>query len=299
MSGPPKDDKIIVKRPLEPGMKLDFHAAGQAGSQRQTYSDFLKLDQLLSLQAPIQDPPQRDELLFVILHQVAELWLKLLHAELVEGCRSIRADDIKTCNKTLARSKAILEQLISAWKVLLTMTTADYRAFRGGLGQSSGFQSAGYRLVEFVLGNKDAAHLKVHEHDREAYDRLTQALEQPAIYDEVLAYLARQGFPVPAKLLRRDLREPFAGDPEVVEIWVKIYREHDAFWDLYDLAEKLMDVEGLFQRWRFDHMSTVERIIGHQPGTGGSSGVGYLKAALNLRFFHDLYALRNRLYAAP
>ncbi|HEY8014839.1 MAG TPA: tryptophan 2,3-dioxygenase family protein, partial [Dongiaceae bacterium] len=250
MSGPPKDDKIIVKRPLEPGMKLDFHDASQAGSRRQTYSDFLKLDQLLSLQAPIQDPPQRDELLFVILHQVAELWLKLLHAELVEGCRSIRADDIKTCNKTLARSKAILEQLISAWKVLLTMTTADYRAFRGGLGQSSGFQSAGYRLVEFVLGNKDAAHLKVHEHNREAYGRLTQALEQPAIYDEVLAYLARQGFPVPAKLLRRDLREPFAGDPEVVEIWVKIYREHDAFWDLYDLAEKLMDVEGLFQRWR-------------------------------------------------
>ena len=124
---------------------------------------------------------------------MAELWLKLLHAELVEGCRSIRADDIKTCNKTLARSKAILEQLISTWKVLLTMTTADYRAFRGGLGQSSGFQSAGYRLVEFVLGNKDAAHLKVHEHDSEAYDRLVQALERPAIYDEVLAYLGPPG----------------------------------------------------------------------------------------------------------
>jgi len=128
MSGAPEDDKVIVKRPLEPGMKLEFEARGQAGSRRQTYSDFLKLDQLLSLQAPIQDPPQRDELLFVILHQVAELWLKLLHAELVEGCRSIRADDIKTCNKTLARSKAILEQLISAWKVLLTMTTEISRS---------------------------------------------------------------------------------------------------------------------------------------------------------------------------
>jgi Tryptophan 2,3-dioxygenase (vermilion) len=145
MSGPPKDDKIIVKRPLEPGMKLDFHAASQAGSRRQTYSDFLKLDQLLSLQAPIQDsaPARRAALRHP--PPGGELWLKLLHAELVEGCRSIRADDLKTCSKTLARSKAILEQLISAWKVLLTMTTADYRAFRGGLGQSSGFQSAGYR----------------------------------------------------------------------------------------------------------------------------------------------------------
>jgi tryptophan 2,3-dioxygenase len=178
MSGVPKDDKVIVKRALEPGMKLDFQPGGQSEGQRQTYSDFLKLDQLLSLQAPIQDPPQRDELLFVILHQVAELWLKLLHAELVEGCRSIRADDLKTCNKTLARSKAILEQLISAWKVLLTMTTADYRAFRGGLGQSSGFQSAGYRLVEFALGNKDSAHLKVHQHDRDL--RRSAGLSRPA-----------------------------------------------------------------------------------------------------------------------
>jgi tryptophan 2,3-dioxygenase len=289
-----KDD-VIVKRPLEPGVKVDFAPDGR----RQTYSDFLQLDKLLSLQAPIQDPPQRDEMLFVIIHQVSELWLKLLHAELVEARRSIRADDLKTCNKTMARSKAIMEQLISAWKVLLTMTTADYMTFRSGLGQSSGFQSSGYRQVEYILGNKDAAHLQLHRHDPDALARLTEALEAPAIYDEVLAFLARRGFPVPTRLLARDVREPYAGDPEVVAIWGKIYREHDTYWELYDLAEKLMDLEGLFQRWRFDHMTTVERIIGHQPGTGGSSGVGYLKAALNLRFFHDLYELRNYLYRQP
>jgi tryptophan 2,3-dioxygenase len=292
MTGSPKEEKPILKRPQEPGVRLDF----QAGGPRQTYSDFLKLDQLLSLQAPIQDPPQRDELLFVIIHQVSELWLKLLHAELVEARRSISQDNLKACNKTMARSKAILEQLISAWKVLLTMTTADYLSFRSGLGQSSGLQSAGYRMVEFILGNKDAEHLKPHRHDPKIHARLAQALEEPAIYDEVLACLARRGFPVPANIIARDFREPYGGDPAVVAIWAGIYREHDAYWDLYDLAEKLMDLEGLFQRWRFDHMTTVERIIGHQPGTGGSSGVGYLKAALALRFFHDLYEVRNYLY---
>jgi len=293
MAAPEKDD-IFVKRPLEPGAKLDFEPEGR----RQTYSDFLQLDTLLSLQAPIQDPPQRDELLFVIIHQVSELWLKLLHFELVEARRSIRADDLKTCNKTLARSKAILDQLISAWKVLLTMTTADYMTFRGGLGQSSGFQSSGYRQVEFLLGNKDAAHLQLYRHDTAALARLSQALAEPALYDEVLACLARRGFPVPPKLLARDVSEPYAGDPEVVAIWAGIFRAPDSHWELYDLAEKLMDLEGLFQRWRFDHMTAVERIIGQQPGTGGSPGVGYLKAALNLRFFHDLYELRNYLYGS-
>src|SRR6266404_5896652 len=208
----PRKRRIVAKRPLEPGIRRYF----QRGGLPQTYSDFLKLDELLSLQAPIQDPPQRDELLFVIIHQVSELWLKLLHFELVEARRSIRADDLKTCNKTMARSKAILEQLISAWKVLLTMTTADYMTFRGGLGQSSGFQSSGYRQVEFILGNKDAAHLQLYRHDTAAFARLSQALAEPALYDEVLACLARRGFPVPPKLLARDVSEPYAGDPEVV-----------------------------------------------------------------------------------
>jgi tryptophan 2,3-dioxygenase len=266
------------------------------GGSPQTYSDFLKLQQLLSLQAPIQDPPQRDEMLFIIIHQVSELWLKLLYAELREACAAIRGDDLQGCNKTLARCKAIQEQLISAWKVLSTMTTADYLSFRGALGQSSGLQSCGYRMVEFILGNKDAERLDLHRTDPDALGRLMQALEEPAIYDEVLDCLARRGFEIPDEVARRDRRLAYVGNPDVVQVWAKIFREHDSYWDLYNLAEKLMDIEGLFQRWRFDHMSTVERIIGHQPGTGGSTGVGYLKKALEQRFFHDLYALRNLLY---
>jgi tryptophan 2,3-dioxygenase len=270
-----------------------------SGGSPQTYSDFLKLEQLLSLQTPIQDPPQRDELLFVIIHQVSELWLKLLHAELREACASIRKDDLQSCNKTMARAKAIQEQLISAWKVLLTMTTADYLSFRGALGQSSGLQSCGYRLVEFILGNKNAEQLNLHRGDPGALNRLTRALEEPAVYDEVISCLKRRGFDVPEEIARRDLRIAYEGHPAVVQIWAKIYRKRESYWDLYNLAEKLMDIEGLFQRWRFDHMTTVERIIGHQPGTGGSAGVGYLKRALDQRFFPDLYALRNLLYGRP
>jgi tryptophan 2,3-dioxygenase len=293
MSEPPKESEVILKRGIEQSIKADFRPDGT----RQTYSDFLRVDQLLSLQQAIQDPPQRDELCFIIIHQVGELWFKLFHVELSEARACIRKDDLKTCNKIMARIKAIEEQLISAWKVLLTMTTADFQSFRGALGQSSGFQSWGYRQLEFALGNKDAEHLKLHRHDPAAMEKLRKALDEPSIYDEVLACLKRRGFPVPAAVLERDLREPYPGNPEVVAIWCEIFRDHDRYWDLYDLAEKLMDVEGLFQRWRFDHVSAVERIIGHQKGTGGSSGVGYLKAALDLRFFHDLYELRNALYA--
>ena len=200
-------------------------------------------------------------------------------------------------HKSLARVKSILEQLISAWRVLLTMTVTDYVAFRDALGVGSGFQSWGYRMVEFILGNKDANHLKTHSHDPEATAKLEKALAEPAVYDEVLGLLARQGWPVPQELLSRDLREPYGGNDEIVAIWKQVYKNPQDHWDLYDLAEKLMDVEGLFQRWRFDHMSAVQRIIGHQIGTGGSSGVGYLKAALSLRFFHDLYEVRNALVA--
>lgn len=295
MAGPTEDRGYILKRELEASIERDFPADGR----RHTYADFLKLDQLLALQQPFSDRPQRDELLFVIIHQVAELWLKLLFEELREARACIRADDLKMCSKVFARVKAIEEQLISAWKVLLTMTTTEFQAFRGALGQSSGFQSAGYRQVEFILGNKDAAHLAVHRHDPAAVARLERVLGEPAIYDEVLACLSRRGFAVPEAILARDVREPYPGDPAVVAIWCGIFRAPAEHWDLYDLAEKLMDVEGLFQRWRFDHVSAVERIIGHQKGTGGSSGVGYLKAALDLRFFHDLYELRNALYGPP
>jgi tryptophan 2,3-dioxygenase len=285
------DPSVILKRELEDGIKTQFVRDGD----RHTYADFLKLDVLLDLQETFQDPPERDELLFIMIHQVCEMWLKLMHFELQQIRNAIATDNLNSVHKSLARVKAILQQLIGAWQVLQTMTVSDYIAFRDALGAGSGFQSWGYRLVEFALGNKDANHIKMHRHDPAVSARLEAALAEPALYDEVLAMLKRNGWPVPDRLLERDVSEPYGGDDEIVAIWAKVYSDPEANWDLYDLAEKLMDVEGLFQRWRFDHMSTVQRIIGHHKGTGGSSGVGYLKAALSLRFFHDLYEVRNVL----
>jgi tryptophan 2,3-dioxygenase len=279
-----------LHRPLEPGIKM-----GSTGKGPQTYSDFLQLNVLLSLQSMLRDPPQRDELLFIVIHQVSELWLKLMHHELAEARREIAADELPQALKHFARVKAIQEQLIAAWKVLNTMTPADYLAFRHLLGTSSGFQSWGYRLVEYILGNKDANYIKVHGHDAEIVRRLEAALAEPSLYDEVLKLLARRRFKLPAAVVERDWRKPFAGHKAVLDAWLTIYRKPKDHWDLYDLAEKLMDMEMLFQRWRFDHVSAVERVIGMQPGTGGSSGVAFLKKALELRFFRDLYEVRNRL----
>ena len=262
---------------------------------RETYSDFLQLDALLDLQATLHDPPQRDELLFIVIHQVSELWLKLMHHELAEARREIAADELPQALKHFARVKAIQEQLIAAWKVLNTMTPTDYLVFRDALGTSSGLQSWGYRLVEYILGNKNASYIKVHRHDPRIVARLEAALAEPSLYDEVLRLLARRGFKLPAAVVKRDWRKPFKGHKAAVNAWLTIYRKPRDHWDLYDLAEKLMDMETLFQRWRFDHVSAVERVIGHQPGTGGSSGVAFLKKALDLRFFHDLYEVRNRL----
>jgi tryptophan 2,3-dioxygenase len=262
---------------------------------RATYSDFLRLDTLLDLQRTLHDPPQRDELLFIVIHQVSELWLKLMHHELVGARREIAGDALPQALKHFARVKAVQEQLIAAWKVLNTMTPADYLEFRDALGTSSGFQSWGYRLVEYILGNKDAAYLDVHRHDAAVVARLEAALGEPSLYDEVLRLLSRRGFKLPAELLARDWRQPLAGHPAAVDAWLQVYQHPRDHWDLYDLGEKLMDMEGLFQRWRFDHMSAVERVIGHQPGTGGSAGVAFLKKALDQRFFHDLYEVRNRL----
>ena len=292
MSDKTSDEKLL-RRGYEAGISTEFARDGS----RQTYSDFLKLDQLLNLQQTFQDQPTRDELMFIVIHQIAELWLKLMHFEISKAGDSLDADDINQCSKSLARVKAIEEQLISSWKVLQTMTVTDYVAFRHALGVSSGFQSWGYRQVEFALGNKDTEHLKLHVHDPVATETLKTALEAPALYDRVLRLMKRHNYPIPGRLLERDLREPYGGDDEMVAVWAEIYRSPEDHWMFYELAEKLMDVEDLFQRWRFDHATTVERIIGHHKGTGGSSGVGYLKAALKLRFFHDLYEVRNMLVA--
>ena len=280
----------FVERGIEESLVTDF-----AETHRKSYGDFLQLKTLLNLQKTFQDPAQPDEMLFIIIHQVSELWLKLMHHQLVEVRRFLQHDEFGPAMKNLDRIKAIQRQLITAWETLLTMTPADYMTFRAALGSSSGFQSYGYRQIEFILGNKDASTLKVHQHDPEVMEMLNAALTKPSLYDEVLHMLARQGFNVPKDLIERDYAVPYSGDPRVVQIWVQVFQDTQKYWDLYALAEKLMDVESLFQRWRFDHATAVERVIGMQPGTGGSSGVAFLRKALDLRFFHDLYDMRSEL----
>ena len=283
-----------LKRGVEDTLITDF-----AAKNRSSYADLLQVNTLLGIQNTFQDPAQPDELLFVIIHQVSELWLKLMHHELVEVRRYLRDDAFGPAMKNLDRIKAIQRQLIGAWETLLTMTPSDYMTFRDALGSSSGFQSYGYRQIEFILGNKDVTTMKVHAHTPDVMAALTAALNKPSLYDEVLGAIARQGFDVPAELLSRDFSEPYSGDPRIVAIWVEIYRDPERHWQLYALGEKLMDVETLFQRWRFDHATAVERVIGMQPGTGGSSGVAFLKKALELKFFHDLYDMRTALFYKP
>jgi tryptophan 2,3-dioxygenase len=185
--------------------------------------------------------------------------------------------------------------LINSWQVLLTMTPTDYKAFRDALGQSSGFQSWGYRLMEYILGNRDPSYLKIHRHDKETTAKLEAELNQPSVYDEVLHLLSRRGFNVPGEVLSRDTRTSYQSNKQVVDVWNDIYSNVDAYWDLYNLGESLMDMETLFQRWRFNHVRTVERIIGSHSGTGGSSGVAFLEQALQLKCFTDLYAVRNTM----
>ncbi len=287
------DNDRYLERGIEESLLTDF-----AETHRKSYGDFLQLKTLLNLQKTFQDPAQPDEMLFIIIHQVSELWLKLMHHQLVEVRRFLQQDQFGPAMKNLDRIKAIQRQLIAAWETLLTMTPADYMTFRDALGSSSGFQSYGYRQIEFILGNKDPSTLKVHMHDLEVMEMLNAALSKPSLYDEVLHMLARQGFNVPQDLIERDYARPYSGDPRIVKIWVEVFRDTDKYWDLYALAEKLMDVESLFQRWRFDHATAVERVIGMQPGTGGSSGVAFLRKALELRFFHDLYDVRTELMYA-
>jgi len=281
----------LLQRGVEETLITEF-----TRKKRSSYGDFLQLKTLLNLQDTFQDPPEPDELLFLIIHQVSELWLKLMHYQIMQMRDHLSEDRFGPAFKNIDRIKAIQKQLITSWETLLTMTPADYILFREALGSGSGFQSYGYRQIEFILGNKDPATMKVHQHDAEVMAMLEATLDEPSVYDEVIRCLSRQGFDVQADLLDRDVREPYSGDPRIVAIWEQVYRDTDTYWDLYTLAEKLMDMETLFQRWRFDHMAAVERVIGTQPGTGGSSGVAFLKKALDLKFFHDLYDVRQALF---
>jgi tryptophan 2,3-dioxygenase len=282
---PVSDDNL---RQLESGIHTDLR-------QRLTYGGYLQLDRLLSAQHPLSDPPHHDEMLFIIQHQVSELWLKLIVHELSAALEHLRADRFGPTQKVLARVKQVQRQLFEQWAVLETLTPNEYAEFRPTLGQSSGFQSLQYRMVEFLLGNKNGDMLRVFDYDPEAQTRLRAIFEAPSLYDEFLQYLARQGHAVPASSLARDFSQPHRRDPALVPVFTRIYSDPQAYWAEYALCEQLVDVEQSFQLWRFRHMKTVERTIGYRKGTGGSSGVGFLKQALELTFFPELLDVRTEL----
>ncbi|MFI4969737.1 MAG: tryptophan 2,3-dioxygenase [Lysobacterales bacterium] len=275
-------------RPLEHGLELDLR-------DRTTYAGYLQLPTLLSAQKPLSDPTHHDEMLFIIQHQVAELWMKLLIHELRAAVARLREDDVDTTLKILARVKQVQQQLFAQWGVLETLTPSEYLEFRHVLGPASGFQSQQYRLIEFLLGNKNAGMLKVFDHDPPAQAELRAQLEAPSLYDEFLRYLARRGHAVPAACLGRDVTQPHERVAALVPVLKRIYENAREFWPEYHLCEQLVDIEESFQLWRFRHMKTVERIIGFRRGTGGSSGVAFLKKALDLTFFPELIDVRTQI----
>ena len=275
-------------RAVEEGIVRDFRT-------NLSYSAYLHLDELLAAQQPRSNPVHHDELLFIVQHQTSELWLKLLLHELRSACDDLAADALAPALKKLARVKHIQKTLIEQWSVLATLTPAEYAEFRSSLGSSSGFQSAQYRAVEFLLGNKNAAMLRLFEHDERAFAELTELLERPSVYDEFLRLLARRGHPVPKELLDRDVRRAHVFCPELVDVFTHIYADTAHYWDVYETCEELVDIEENFQLWRFRHLKTVQRTIGGKAGTGGSSGVPFLRRALELTFFPELYAVRSTI----
>ncbi|GEK49859.1 tryptophan 2,3-dioxygenase [Vreelandella venusta] len=258
-----------------------------------SYGQYLELEPLLSCQRPRSEV--HDEMLFVIIHQVSELWLKQCLHEAHAAANNIIADELRPALKMLTRVARIQEQMIQAWEVLVTMTPADYISFRDSLGQSSGFQSYQYRELEFLLGNKHPGLVEAHRSHPKNYQHLTNVLNAPSLYDSCLKLLSRRGFSLPEKVINRNWSEPYVASPEVEAVWADIYRDTNQYWDLYELAEKLIDTEYNFHKWRFSHMKTVERIIGFKTGTGGTAGVSYLKKALDLKFFPELWSVRTSM----
>ena len=258
-----------------------------------SYGNYLCLPQLLDCQRPHSDA--HDETLFIIIHQATELWMKLVVHELAGAISHLQNDDLAPAFKMLARVGRIQSQLIQSWDVLATLTPADYLSFRDRLGHASGFQSHQYRTIEFMLGNKNPAMLEPHRHDSGVFSTLSDVLDAPSLYDETLRLLDRRGLAIDESCLERTWREPHAANNSVREAWLAVYRDTDTFWDLYELAEELVDLEDWFQQWRFRHVATVERIIGRRRGTGGTSGVAYLQKALATRFFPELWDVRTVL----
>lgn len=270
----------------EKGIHTDFR-------DNMTYGEYLRLDKVLSSQERLSG--HHDEMLFIVIHQVSELWMKLILHELNTAIDLIEKDELPEAFKMLARVSRVQTQIIQAWDVLATMTPAEYMEFRDSLGRASGFQSYQNRLIEFALGYKQPHILKIYEKDPELANDLKSAYEAPGIYDVAIRALARAGFPINPDLLTRDFSITYAGDPTVASAWLEVYRDVDRYWDLYQLAEKLVDIEDSHQQWRFRHMKTVERIIGFKTGTGGSSGVNYLKSVLDHKFFPELWDVRTKL----
>ncbi len=258
-----------------------------------SYGDYLRLDAILGAQHPLSDA--HDEMLFIIQHQTSELWMRLALHEIGAARAALSGGAARPAFKMLARVSRIFEQLNAAWDVLRTMTPSDYTTFREALGQSSGFQSWQYRLIEFTLGNRNPAMIRPHAHRPEIVARLEAELARPSLYDAALARLDAEVAPLPGHIRERDLSRPHAPDPAVAEAWTRVYRDPDAHWELYELAEKLVDLEDYFRRWRFNHVTTVERVIGFKRGTGGTGGVSYLKKMLEVELFPELWHLRTHL----
>jgi len=274
------------KRELEQDIHTDF-------KDDMSYGDYLKLDQILSAQQPLSN--EHDEMLFIIIHQSSELWLKLAGHELAKAVQCLRDNDFGPAFKVIARVKQIFIQLTQSWNILSTLTPVDYLKFRDDLGRSSGFQSHGYRKLEFLLGNKNSDMLKLHKNDNEAHQELELLLNSPSLYDEVIIALVKAGFSIDDCVLNRDVTQAYQSNDSVVKAWLAVYQQPEKYFELYELAEKLVDIEDSFQQWRFKHMYTVQRIIGYKAGTGGSSGVSFLKKALDVSFFPELFEVRTHL----
>ena len=272
--------------PSREGAQMNFDG-------RMSYGDYLRLDQILAAQRPLTDA--HDEMLFVIQHQTSELWMRLAIHELSAARKAITEDNLSPAMKMLARVSRIFEQLNNAWDVLRTMTPSDYTHFRNQLGQSSGFQSWQYRHIEYVLGNRNHAMLRPHAHDPKVTALLEQELGMPSFYDEVLRFASRKGCPMPSAVLARDVSETMPFNESVMMAWKIVYEQPEKHWQLYELAEKLVDFEDYFRRWRFNHVTTVERVIGFKRGTGGTGGVSYLKRMLEIELFPELWRVRTVL----
>ena len=279
-------------------MSSDCYDPAQEGAQmvfggRMSYADYLHLDTVLGAQQPLTGA--HDELLFIIQHHTSELWMRLAIHELSAARQAIAADNPSPAFKMLARVSRIFEQLNNAWDVLRTMTPSDYTEFRATLGQSSGFQSWQYRQIEFMVGNRNRAMLRPHAHRQDILRALEAELARPSLYDEALRLVARSGITVPQAVLSRDVSEPYVPSEGVIAAWREVYLAPEQHWALYELAEKLVDFEDYFRRWRFNHVTTVERVIGFKRGTGGTGGVSYLKRMLEVELFPELWRVRTVL----